>query len=104
MNDKMQKLKDLLAEKRTEIRNTKIDTKEYQRKHGGCCGGLQWTLMSMRSDYRHHHIAYSELLGRKREEIEAKVTRGNEYPFQLNESKIKSIKEEYHEDVCLSAE
>ena len=100
MNDKMKKLKDLLAEKRITIRNTKIETKEYQRKHGGCCGGRQWTLMNMKSDYRHHHIAYSELLGRNRDQIESPSSDQT----GLYECNIRSIKEEYHEDVCLSAE
>lgn len=103
MNDKKKNLKDLLKEKATEIRNKKTETKEYQRKHCGSCGGRQWTLLQMKSDYRHHHIAYSELCGRKREEIE-KVSYDRDFPFQLNEAKIQSIKEEYHENVCPSAE
>lgn len=103
MNNKMKELKDLLKQKATEIRNLKCETKEYQRKHGGSCGGRQWTLQRMKSDYRHHHIAYSEMRGKTRDQIEP-----NSYddwcdPFRLDESKIKAIKAQYHEDVCTDA-
>lgn len=105
MNDKNKKLKDLLKKKATEIRNKKQETKEYQRKHCGNCGGRQWTLMKMKSDYRHHHIAYSELQGRTRDQIESNPLERSFYdPRWLDESKIKRIKEEYYENVCLSAE
>jgi hypothetical protein len=104
MKNKMTELKALLKEKATEIRNKKRETKEYQRKHGGCCGGRQWTLMTMKSDYRHHHIAYSEMLGRKREEIEKATIEEWNRACPLYENKIQIIKEKYYEDVCVDSE
>lgn len=97
MNTKMKCLKALLKRKATEIRNTRNETKEYQRKHGGSCGGRQWTLIKMREDYRNYHIAYSELRGKTIDQIEPNCYKDR------NTTKIDSIKEEYHEDVCISA-
>jgi hypothetical protein len=94
---KMQELKALLKEKATEIRNKKIETKEYQRKCGGSCGGRQWTLRLMRADYRKHHIAYSMLRGRSYEEIEP--TCHNEIDLSI----VERIMDQYHEDVCTDA-
>lgn len=96
MKPKMQELKDLLKQKATEIRELRIETKEYQRKHGGCCNGRQWKLQRMKQDYRAHHIAYSMLRGKTLDEIESN---SNSTPYGYN-----SIKEKYtDEDVCIGA-
>lgn len=97
MTVKMQELKDLLKEKATVIRNKKQETKDYQRKHGGCCGGRQWTLYHLKQDYRHYHIAYSMLRGRSIHEIEPN-SNGDYSP-----ATIERIKDQYHEVVCTDA-
>lgn len=98
MKPKMQELKDLLKQKATEIRNYRSETKEYQRKHGGCCGGRQWTLYIMKQEYRHYHIAYSMLRGKDYKDIESN---SNSSPSC---SKIDRIKEQYtDEDVRTDA-
>lgn len=98
MTAKMKELKALLKEKATVIRNKKRETKEYQRKHGGCCGGRQWTLIQLKQDYRHHHIAYSMLRGKTIEQIEGPNSNGD---YSL--AKVERIKDQYYEDVCTDA-
>jgi hypothetical protein len=72
MKTKNQTLKVLLKQKATEIRSLRKETKEYQKSHGGSCGGRQSRLEYMKDDYRHHHIAYSMLHGKTIEQIEPK--------------------------------
>jgi len=57
-----------LAEK---IKATKVELKKYQKENGGCDGGIYMSLYRLRYEYRHKHIAYSQLRGRKYEEIES---------------------------------
>jgi hypothetical protein len=98
MTSKMKELKALLKEKAAEIRNKKRETKEYQRKHCGRCGGRQWTLFAMKEDYRVHHVAYSLMRGKTIEQIEPNAS------TDPNWYKVERIKEEYcHEDVCACA-
>ena len=83
---KIQELKSWLKEDGERIRQLKADYKEAQRgngtysRHPDVAG---W-------NYRHHHIAYCELRGRTRDQIE-RPREGNE----PNETKIQRIKEEY---------
>ena len=92
MRPKMKELKHWLITKGTEIRETKKILKETQRKHGPA---WKWQLKvhDMSRDYRYHHIAYSELKGRTREQIEN--PREDNLP---NEDYINSIKEEYWDE------
>lgn len=99
MTTKMQELKALLKTKATKIRECKRETKEYQRKHGGSCGGRQWRLIAMKSSYRSHHIAYSMLRGRTIDQIEPVTNSDNEPDWGI----INAIKEEYAQDVCTNA-
>jgi hypothetical protein len=48
-------------------------------------------LLKLQYEYRHHHIAYCELRGRTRLQIEPKTREHNE----PNENYIKQIKEKY---------
>jgi hypothetical protein len=70
MGEKMRELKAFLKDTAKDIRGKKIDIKEKQRNNI-YAGGQQWELLKLKSIYRHHHIAYSELRGRCREEIES---------------------------------
>lgn len=98
MNTKLKELKEIVKEKAATIKALKLETKEYQRKCGGSCGGRQWKLQILKRDYRMHHIAYSMLLGRTHEQIE-----GKKYP-PFNPAEVAQIKERYtHEDVCADA-
>ena len=54
-----------------------------------CPNGVVLTLYKWQTEYRHNHIAYCELRGRKYEEIEQKVRSDNK-PDRSRINKIKS--------------
>lgn len=83
------KLKLYLKETATKIRQLKAAIPELQRA-GKAYWREQGSLASAKYEYRHHHIAYCELRGRTRDEIESPRD-GNE----PNESHINRIKEQY---------
>jgi hypothetical protein len=87
------KLKQFLKETAKEIRRARFEYKEAQRgknttgKHPYVLAGR---LHHLSYEFRHHHIAYCELRGRLREQIER--PKDNHLP---NETKINNIKEAY---------
>lgn len=81
-------LKALLKEKAKEIRALKLKIKDTQRK-GEYAGSDQWKLVLEKSAFRHHHIAYCELRGRTRDQIE-KPSEDN-LPSETKISNIKAI-------------
>jgi hypothetical protein len=83
------KLKLYLKETATKIRKTRQEYKEAQRARQSSYRKL-WELHDLQRDFRHHHIAYCELRGRTREQIER--PRDNNAP---NEAEVRRIKEEY---------
>jgi len=85
------KLKSWLKEEAVQIRKLKIATKNAQREGKREASSLQCRLHYKRQDYRHHHIAYCELLGRTRDQIEPYYRPEN----PPNEHQIRKIKEEY---------
>jgi len=88
----IQKLKKELKTKAQIIRETRARLKEEQRNGSGFkAGTIQCGILSLKRDYSHHHIAYCELRGRTRDEIERQNHEGN----RPNEDTIRSIKEEY---------
>jgi hypothetical protein len=100
MRPKMKKLKHWLITNGTEIRETRKALKEAQRNNKATWK-FQGSLISMTYSYRHHHIAYSEMKGRTREQIECPREGNNP-----NEDYIKEIKEKYWDEpktVCASA-
>jgi len=100
MRPKMKELKYWLITHATEIRETRKVCKEKQRKYGDCWE-LQQKLYYMSKKHRHYHIAYSELRGKNREQIER--PREDNLP---NEDRIKEIKEKYWDEpktICASA-
>jgi hypothetical protein len=99
MKPKMKELKHWLITNAVEIRETKKIHKENQRSKND--HSLMWSLYKMSQDYRHHHIAYSELRGRTRDQIEK--PKSDNLP---NEDKIQRIKEEYSDEqqaLCASS-
>jgi hypothetical protein len=86
------KLKIELKAKAKALRETKARLKEEQRNGRGFkAGTMQCGLLSLKRDYRHHHIAYCELRGKTREQIEHHY-RDDNHPC---ETTIQSIKETY---------
>jgi hypothetical protein len=96
MNEQMKELKDLVKSQAAELKAYKPQVKNRQRTGKYPTG--QCTLLSKKDEARHHHIAYSELRGRERHEIEK--PREDNLP---NESYIRRIKEKYAQVVCDSA-
>lgn len=76
-NAKLSALKADLKNLSQEIKKAKIECKEQQRKSGGY-SEHQWKILSQKHHYRHRHIAYCLLRGRKYEDIEPNVREGNE--------------------------
>ena len=87
----IQKLKAELKTKAQIIRDTRARLKEEQRSgYWIKAATIQCGIISLKRDFRHNHIAYCELRGRTRDQIEIPNT--NNLP---NEAVIKRIKEEY---------
>ncbi len=90
-------LKQLLKDTASQIRKVRAEFKNAQRNdiYNSNTGykyiELQHQLLKLQYEYRHHHIAYCELRGRTRSQIEPKIREHNE----PNESYIKQIKEKY---------
>ena len=89
---KIQELKACLKEMACELTVRKTDLKISQRANLAEAATLMWSLCWKRADYRNHHIAYCELKGRTRDQIE-QPRKGNE----PNESAIASVKAKYAE-------
>jgi len=100
MGEKMNELKSWLKTAAIEIRIGKNLYKDSQRNHKDNPRNL-WNVQKLQREYRHKHIAYSELRGKTRAQIE-NPRQGNE----PNETLIQSIKDEYKElpqTICISA-
>lgn len=91
MKTKRLELKQWLKTEGLRIKETRNKHKNKQRLNNN--NELMCYLFSMSWDYRHHHIAYSELRGRTRSEIEN--PRDNNLP---NEEWILSIKKKYFDE------
>jgi hypothetical protein len=88
-------LKAYLKAQAATIKETRTNFKNAQRKHSAGETGNPWqlrvSLNSLQWEYRHHHIAYCELRGRSRDEIES--PKENNEP---NEDLIQKIKNTYY--------
>jgi len=108
------KLKKNIKAQAVEIRKARHEYREAQRAGKSSYRKL-WDLQKLQKNYRHHHIAYCELRGKTRDEIEQ--PRDGNHP---DECEINRIKTEYawtpeeivkyherearkHEDVRLTA-
>ena len=92
MNTKLISLKEELKSIVKQIINDKKEIKDTQIKRK-YAGSFQYKILKIQRHYRHKHIAYCLLRGRKYEEIESKVREGNEPNWSI----IKKIQEEYNE-------
>lgn len=91
--EQVKNFKTLKAEQKemaVKIRETKNETKETQKKNE-YAGSLQYSLLKLRSEYRHKHIAYCLMRGRSYEEIEPKCRENN----KPNKDLIQEIINEY---------
>lgn len=89
---KIDKLKQYLKTTATQIRQTREQYKQAQRANLiQTANKLLRQLQTLQYEYRHHHIAYCELRGKTREQIEAKTRDNN----RANETYIKQLKKEY---------
>ena len=107
----MSELKQWLKDSGKEIRRKRNLFKEHQR------GGYEvahynskawdeyfknsYSLNKLRREYRHRHIAYSELRGKTRSQIEASYPyEGQSAELRPDENRIRKIKEEYGPSAC----
>lgn len=95
----MKTLKQNLKEIAHDIRAKRAELKEYQRKHDGYDNGYYMALDKLKHEFRHKHIAYCELRGRDRSDIEPFVKEGNE----PNEQLIQAIKNQFAETEEIAA-
>lgn len=94
-------LKSELKLEAAELRKTKNDTKELQRKNE-IAGNLQYKIIKLKRRYRHRHIAYSMMKGRKYKEIERKCRKDNKPDHNLIREIINAYTPQ-EENVRLSA-
>ncbi len=89
----IQKLKTYLKQTAENIKATRLTLKETHKgiKKDIPAYELEHKISKLKYEYRHHHIAYCELRGKTRLQIEQKVKENNE----PNESYIISLKEQY---------
>lgn len=82
-----------------EIRTLKRSRKQDKR-NGRVLWEIEYDIQSLKWSFRHHHIAYCEIRGRSREEIEC-PREGN----PASQDKIDQLKEKWDnkidEDVCV---
>lgn len=69
------------------------------REPGEYAGQYQYNLIGLKHKYRHHHIAYCLLRGRKYEEIERHCRDDNQPDFDYIDKIKAAYAEEAHEDV-----
>jgi len=94
MGPKRLELKNWLKRTGIEIRELKKEFKDSQRARGG--GGDYYIMSELYHksyEYRHRHIAYSELRGKTRDQIEK--PKENNLP---NEKAIEKIKKDYFDE------
>lgn len=101
MHTSIKELKTIQKSFALEIKELKNKIKSTQKERGsGAAGREQADVIVQKSDYRHRHIAYCLLRGRKYEEIENRCREGNEPNWTI----IQEIKDEYAaKDVCAGA-
>jgi hypothetical protein len=54
-----------------EIISNKEELKKFQKENNGYDGGYYFKIFKLKYEFRHKHIAYCQLRGRKYEEIES---------------------------------
>lgn len=93
MEKNFKTLKAELKIEASDLHNIKAETKKTQRENGSASAcTLQYTILKMKRDYRHRHIAYSLMKGRTYEQIEPKCAENNKPDHEL----IQRIISEYN--------
>ena len=87
-------LKESIKKLAREIRGTRYQFRESQRNRKTNHKLLR-QLETLRYEFRHHHIAYCELRGRTRDQIETKPQSTRKQVKHTNENYINKIKEAY---------
>jgi hypothetical protein len=95
---KIQELKAYLKGIADDIRVRNFDLKTSQRANLAEASTLMWRLHTVRRDCRNHHIAYCELRGRTRDQIE-RPRKDN----KVDETTVSAIKAKYTEPVAAEA-
>lgn len=96
---KFKELKNILKNLANDIKTAKIEYKDYQRENGGYDGGWIFKIFKLKYEYRHKHIAYSQLKGHSYEEIEKNCSRAGEPDFELIKELVNEYGTETTEDV-----
>lgn len=86
----IRELKTRLKHDVKKLRELKASTKQRQKK-GRYAGYKQALLATLKKEYRHYHIVYCLLRGKKYEQIELKCHKDNKPDFDL----INEYKKEY---------
>ena len=80
------KLKEILKEKATKIRDNRAKLKMPETKYKDI---IQSDLHYMKIDYRHHHISYCELRGKTRDQIEKPKSGNKPDEYMIEKIKLK---------------
>jgi len=97
----LQEVKGQLKEWAIEIRSLKA-TRKQDKRGGRSLDDIENDIRKLKFKFRHHHIAYCEMRGRTREQIE-QPAEGN-YPDQYTVTNIKKEwSKKIDEDVCIGA-
>jgi len=79
MKEEMLKLKNDLKELAKELRDVKSKRNEsFRNGEIGKAGKFQYSVLNLKHEFRHKHIAYCMSRGREYTQIEPKVREGNE--------------------------
>jgi len=87
-------LKKVIKKSARDIRGTRYQFKEAQRNRKSSWKFLS-QLNKLKYEYRHHHIAYCELRGRTRDQIETRPKSTRKEYITPNEQYILNIKDQY---------
>ena len=97
----LQEVKEELKTWSQKIRELKA-TRKIDKRDGRSLEDIEADVRNLKYKIRHHHIAYCEMRGRKRDQIE-RPAEGN-YPNETTITKIKNKwMEKIDEDVCVGA-
>ena len=83
----LQKIKTEQKARAKEIRELK-STRKQDKRNGRELYEIEWDIARLKFKFRHHHIAYCEMRGRTREQIEC--PRENNLPVQREIDRIKN--------------
>lgn len=104
MNTKMEALKKEQKQRAIDLKENKNGHRNSQRQGDWVAADTHLCeVFSLKKEYRHKHIAYSIMRGRKYEEIERTCRDDNKPDFDYVDKIMAAYAEEAHEDVCAGA-